>query len=108
ASRMLWDVREAGRIDELIDEFLHTCFGDAYEPMKRFYALLDGGKRQPLCDDLIGRLYRLLDEAYRATKDEAVRGRLDDLTQYARHCELWLDYSTAKDAARQAAFEQMI
>lgn len=108
AARMLWDVREADRLEVLEADFFEQCFGTAQAPMKKFYALLDGGQRQPMSDDLIGRLYRLLDEARAATSDEATLARLDDLTLYARYCELWLDYSTARDAARQAAFEMLI
>jgi hypothetical protein len=76
--------------------------------MAGFYTLLDGTKRQLLCDDLAGRMYRLLDEARGLTGDSAIGARLDDLTLYTRYVELWLDYSTARDAKRQAAFEAMI
>jgi len=108
ASRMMWDVREAGRIEELRADFLEKCFGPARAPMAEFYTLLDGAKRRPLCDDLVGRMYRLLDEARGLTADPAISARLDDLTLYTRYVELWLDYSTAKDAKRQAAFEAMV
>jgi hypothetical protein len=105
---MLWDVREADRVDALIAEFLELCFGSAKAPLRQFYALLDGTHRQPLSDDLVGRMYRLLDEARGLTADAAVLRRLDDLTLYVRYVELWLDYSIAKNAARQTAFEALI
>lgn len=109
AARMLWDVREAQRTESQIAEFLGNCFGDAREPMARFYESLRGGKRKPpLSDDLLGRLYRALDEARARTSDPAVHARLDDLTLYTRYVELWLDYANAKDAARQTAFEALI
>jgi hypothetical protein len=108
AARMMWDVGEAKRVDELTADFLDKCFGPARGPMANFYALLDGAKRQPLSDDVIGRMYRLLGEARRLTQDAAILQRLDDLTLYTRYVELWLDYSSAKDAKRQAAFEAMI
>lgn len=108
ASRMLWDVHEADRTDAAVVEFLELCFGPAREPMKKFYALLDGAKRYPLCDDLVGRMYRLLDEARGLTKDSAVLTRLDDLTLYVRYVELWLDYSTTAGAERQTVFEAVI
>ena len=108
AARMMWDVREAKRIEELTADFLEQCFGTARAPMAKFYALLDGGKRQPLCDDLIGRMYRLIEEARGLTREPTTLARLDDLTLYTRYVELWLDYSTARDLQRQAAFEQMI
>jgi len=108
AARMLWDVREAVKTPAAIDEFLRLAFGSAAEPMGRFYELLDGTHRKPLSDDLIGRMYRLLDEARRKADDPASRARLDDLVQYTRYVELWLDYSTATGPARQAAFETML
>lgn len=108
AARLLWDVREAGRVPSLRDEFLTLCFGSARAPMAKFYALLDGSERRPLCDDLVGRLFRLLDEAHGLTDDAAIRARLDDLTLYARYVERWLDYSIAQGTARQAAFEALI
>ncbi len=108
ASRMLWDPREAGRIDELTADFMEKCFGPSREPMAKFYQLLDSSKRQPLCDDLLGRMYRLIDEARGLAHDPAVLARLDDLTLYTRYVELWLEYSTAKNQPRQAAFEALI
>lgn len=108
AARTMWDVREAARVEDITADFLENCFGTAPGPMAKFYTLLDGTKRQPLSDDLIGRMYRLLDDARGLTRDAAALARLDDLTLYTRYVELWLDYSTSKDAKRQAAFEAMI
>jgi len=108
ASRMLWDVRESENVAQRTAMFLRDCFGSAREPMTKFYDLLDGTRRQPLSDDLVGRMYRLLDEASGQTDDAAVRSRLDDLTLYTRYVELWLDYSIASGAERQAAFEAVI
>jgi hypothetical protein len=108
ASRMLWDPREAGHIEELTADFLDKCFGSAREPMAKFYGLLNGAKRPPLCDDLVGRMYRLLDEARGLTQDPGALARLDDLTLYTRYVELWLEYSSAKDQTRQPAFEAVI
>jgi hypothetical protein len=108
AARMLWDVREADRTDALVADFIERCFGTARDPMKKFYALLDGAKKQPMSDDLIGRMWRLLEEARSRSTDEAVLARLDDLALYTRYCGLYLDYSSATGAARQAAFEQLL
>jgi hypothetical protein len=108
AARLLWDVTEAGRVDALVAEFLENCFGGAKEPMAAFYKLLTADRPPPLCDDTVGRMYRLLGEARAKTTDPAVLARLDDLTGYTRYVELWLDYSTASGPARQAAFEALI
>ncbi len=108
ASRMLWDVREAQNLEPLVADFLEKAFGAARGPMGKFYQLLDGAKRQALTDDLLGRMFRLLDEARQAAADPAIRARLDDLVHYTRYCELYLDYSSATGAARQAFFEQLL
>ncbi|HYH68602.1 MAG TPA: DUF4838 domain-containing protein [Urbifossiella sp.] len=108
AARLLWDVKEADTIDAQVADFLDKCFGPAKAPMGDFYKLLTGEKAPLLCDDTVGRTYRLLADARGRVTDPAVHARLDDLTGYVRYVELWLDYSTATGPARQAAFEQLI
>jgi hypothetical protein len=108
AARMLWDVKEAKNLDSLAADFLEKAFGSARTPMAKFYALLDGSKRQALSDDLIGRMYRLLDEARGLTQDAATRARFDDLTLYTRYVELYHDYASAQGKDRQTAFEQVM
>lgn len=107
AARMLWDVNEAKNIDALVTDFLDKSFGPAREPMRKFYMLLDGTKKQAVSDDLLGRMWRLLDEARGLTKDDATLARLDDLALYTRYCGLYLDYSSAAGKERQAAFEAL-
>lgn len=108
AARLMWDVREADRVDAHVAEFLENCFGPAKGPMAEFYRLLTADKAPLLCDDTVGRMYRLLAAARAKTADPAVLARLDDLTGYARYVELWLDYATAAGPARQAGFERLI
>ena len=108
ASRILWDVDEANRVEELVDDFLTTAFGDAREPMVQFYQLLDTSKRPLLSDDLLGRMYRLLRQARAATSDLAVHQRIDDLLLYTRYVELFMEYSNATGEARQQALEALI
>ena len=108
AARLLWDVAEADKADALVADFLTNCFGEANGPMGEFYALLTADRAPLLCDDTVGRMYRLLADARAKTTDAAVLARLDDLTGYVRYVELWLDYSAATGAARQAAFEALI
>jgi len=107
AARLLWDVNAANNTDALITDFLDKSFGPARTPMSKFYTLLDGTKRQTLSDDLLGRMFRLLDEARALTTDTAIHTRLDDLTLYTRYVELYLDYSSAAGKERQTAFEQL-
>ena len=108
AARMLWDVREAGRLEALKADFLEKAFGPAREPMREFYRLIDHASRPLPTDDLVGRMYRSLDAAWRLTSDAGVRGRLHDLILYTRYVEHWLDYAAAAEPARQQAFEAMV
>jgi hypothetical protein len=56
ASRILWDIREADRVEEIIDDFLTKCFGTAKAPMGQFYELInkDAQRRSP--SDNVGRM----------------------------------------------------
>ncbi|GEP43630.1 DUF4838 domain-containing protein [Brevifollis gellanilyticus] len=107
AARMFWDVDEAKKIDALVTDFLESSFGAASGPMRKFYEMLDGSKKPSLSDDLLGRMWRRLQEARGLTKDKAILARLDDLALYTHYCGLYLDYSSASGKERQAAFEAM-
>ena len=89
ASRVLWDVREAKRVDDIVADFLEKAFGSAREPMREFYALIteDTQRRSP--SDLVGRMYRHLAAARAAATEAGVLRRIDDLTLYTRHAELY-------------------
>ena len=108
AARMLWDVDEAGRVEELKTDFLSKAFGSARAPMTEFYRVIDGSRRPLLSSDLIGRMYAQLDLAFKATDDAAVRARLHDLALYTRFSELFMAYASEAGADRQAAFEQLM
>jgi len=108
AARMLWDVDEAKRLDALIDDFLARAFGPARAPMGEFYRLIDGANRPLLCDDLLARMYRLLDKAKKLANTPDIHARINDLILYTHYVELFRDYKFAKGAARQAAFERLI
>ncbi|MFN4261269.1 MAG: DUF4838 domain-containing protein [Gemmataceae bacterium] len=108
ASRILWDLNEAERIDELKADFLDKAFGEAAFTMAEFYDLIDGSRKPLMSTHLVGQMYRLLDEALELTEDAKAQARLHDLILYTRYVELWLAYSTASGAERQSAFEQLI
>ena len=117
ASRMMWDVDEAQRMDELIDDFLTKAFGPAKEPMAEFYALIDGSasdpnlpeRSRPLNDDMVGRMYRLLNEARQmAADDDAVRSRIDDLILYTHYVELYRRFDSIDGPKRQQAFDDLV
>ncbi|MBI1371424.1 MAG: DUF4838 domain-containing protein [Phycisphaera sp.] len=103
ASRVLWDVDEASRMDAIVDDFLTRAFGNASEPMREFYRLInqDRSRRPPA--DLVGRMYRQLDAARRATSDPAVHARLDDLILYTRYAELYYAHAAGKSPVEPVA-----
>ncbi len=108
ASRLLWDINDANQIEALTNDFLDKAFGTAREPMAEFYRLIDGSGKPLLSTDLIGRLYRQLDQALKSTQDAAVIARLHDLALYVRYVEMYTEYSQAGGAARQTAFENLL
>lgn len=120
ASRLLWDVRDATpeHVAALQTDFIDRAFGPVREPMERFYHLIEGSRRPLLSDDLIGRMYRLLEESRQMLRERkpdsdpvtaaAVARRLADLVLYTHYVERWSRYSNAKGEARQAEFERLI
>ncbi|MCX6903600.1 MAG: DUF4838 domain-containing protein [Verrucomicrobia bacterium] len=108
ASRMLWDVREAARADELVDDFLTRAFGPAQEPMREFYHQLDGAQPHLVAADQLGRMFRALDQARHLADTPEIGARLNDLLLYARYVDLYRRYEQAKGADRQQAFEALI
>jgi len=103
ASRVLWDVREAGRVDAIVADFLEKAFGTAREPMREFYELIteDTQRRSP--SDIVGRMYRHLAAARAATQDAKVLRRIDDLTLYTRHAELMYAHQNGTAAKEEVA-----
>lgn len=95
ASRLYWDTSLDPQA--IIDDFLDKAFGDAREPMRQFYDLIDRRNRPLFTRDLLGRMYRLLDQARSLTDDPAVHARLDDLVLYTRYAELLLELGGARD-----------
>lgn len=112
AARMLWDVDEAKRKDEIVEDFLDCAFGPAKEPMREFYRRIDGDdvKARLVFDDQLARMFRALGEARKlAGGDAGILARIDDLVLYTRHAELYGRYQNAPAGAeRQTAYEAMI
>lgn len=98
ASRVMWDVREGQRVDMLIEDFLDKAFPSAQAPMREFYRLIarDAQRRSP--SDLVGRMYRQLDAARKATTDRGVQERINHLILYTRYAELY--YALANGAGK--------
>lgn len=109
ASRFLWNVDEAKNAQALREDFLVRAFGPARAPMDRFYAAIDGANKPMLSDDLIGRMYRALEEARKlAAKDARVLARIEALALYTRYVELFHVYEAARGEDRQPAFEALL
>ena len=109
AARMLFDVKEAGRVDALIEDFLTRAFGPAKDPMREFYRQLDASEPHLVGSDQLGRMFRSLVAARKlAAGKPGALARIDDLTLYAHYVDLNTRYSNAKGAARQKAFEALI
>lgn len=106
ASRVLWDIREAQQLDALIADFLEKAFGAAQDPMREFYRLINEDVQRRPPSDLVGRMYRQLDAARRATADPKILERIDHLILYTRHAELYYAYAnrsgSVDDVARHA------
>ncbi len=108
ASRILWDIDEAQRVPELVDDFLRRAFGAAREPMAEFYRQLDGSQSHLVYDDHVGRMYRALADAKQKADRPETQARLDHLLLYTRYADLYDRYAQAEDPTRQAAFEALI
>lgn len=110
ASKVLWDVSQAKRYQAWMEEFVHDCFGVAVEPMRRFYQRIHHIQGRPLLsEDLIGELYRDLQQAHALAKGQAeVLQRIRTLVLYVRYVELYQDYANATGEPRQQAFETLI
>lgn len=106
-ARMLWDVGETDRVDELTDDFLDKAFGQARGPMAEFYRLIDAASHPLLSSDLLGRMYRTLAQAQRQTNDPAVLARINDLIVYTHCVDLYRDYSSAEGADRLREAERL-
>jgi hypothetical protein len=89
ASRVLWNIDEAKRREAIVEDFLERAFGDAREPMREFYRLITEDRQRRPPSDLLGRMYRQLDLAKRATGEPSVRARLADLILYTRYADLY-------------------
>ena len=103
--RLRWTTTVAADVETLVDDFLNHAFPGVQAPMRDFYHLLNRDKSIRSMQDVVARMYRSLQAAFRATADEKVRARLDDLVLYTRYVELYSQYELLGGAARQAKFE---
>lgn len=104
---LLWDTDNAKRVDALIDDFVTNAFGNAKEPMRGFYTLINRDRSLRTSEDVVACMYRFLAEAKALEPDPKVQARLDDLVLYTRYLELYYAYRDAKGEERQQGFEQI-
>ncbi len=109
AGRVMWDVDEAGSVGLIIDEFIEKSFGPAREPMAKFYHLIAVDKERRSAGDLLGRMYRHLDQAQRlADEHSGVLERIEHLILYTRYAELYQQYADATGGAKEKARETLL
>jgi hypothetical protein len=105
--RLLWHTNEAQRVESTVDDFLERAFGDAAEPLREYWRVVDGSQQKPgsyeFFLDRATRMYAALKEARAKTEEPAVRKRIDQLTLYARYVELFARHGQAKGAEKWPA-----
>ncbi|MFA6567266.1 MAG: DUF4838 domain-containing protein [Victivallales bacterium] len=113
-TRLLWDVKEGGKADEIREEFYENCFGKSKQQVRVFYELFDAKRASaasrmgPL---LTIKMYGILKDAMEVADSPAVKRRIEDLVLYTRYCELRMDYTTKSvksEEEKQKAAEALI
>jgi len=107
-TRLLWDVKEAGNVTHIQDEFFKNSFGPAADAMQQYFekCLLKSGKPL-LSQNLIGKMYRLLDKALAQGASPEENARILDFIIYTRYVELMLAYQNAPEAKKKEAFLEL-
>lgn len=113
AARLAWDITQADDVQAIERDFFERAFGPAREPMEAFYRLTyraRPGDRRPLIRrDMLGRMYRYLQQAVELAKDDpAVLARIHDLAVFTRYEDLFQTYDQASGKDRQQAFETLM
>ncbi len=106
AARLLWNVEEDPAA--LVDDFYQTAFGKAAGEMRAFFEECLSGEVRPLVSsDLVGRMYRRLQQAHAAADTPEAAARVLDFAIYTRYVELFIAYRNAQGDARRAAYEAL-
>ena len=104
ANRVLWDVGEADDVATTIDEFLTNMFGPAAAEMANFYDLINVDKEWRSNENLVGSMYKYLDDAVTAADGcDVILDRLYDLVKYTHYVELRANYETDTSQANKEA-----
>jgi hypothetical protein len=110
SAHLLWDLDAVEKVEELINDFLDKSFGEAREPMGRFYHMIaEDYDTQRTEEDLLANMYGYLKEARELTEDLKVLARLDELALYTRYVELWFRFASADrgEEAREKAAQEV-
>ncbi|MEO6906775.1 MAG: DUF4838 domain-containing protein [Abditibacteriaceae bacterium] len=85
ANKMMWNPQLD--VDGILDDFYDKAFGPAAAAMKKYYGYQDASP--PISPGVVGALFRAMDEARQAAKnDPAVMQRLDDLSIYLHYYDV--------------------
>lgn len=104
AAALLWDVTtdpEAVKAD-----LVSRAFPSCPKAARRFFDLIDGASKRPVCEDLFARMYEALDDAWRQAKagTDGERGRLRQLVAYTLFSERLNEYFGTPDERTARAF----
>lgn len=101
ANKFLWNIDDAEKAEALKTEFFEKCFGSAAKTMSAYYKYLDGSKPKIVSEDLLGRMYTLLDKARQeAGKSAEINERINDLVLYTRYVEIYLEMQKTRKAQK--------
>ena len=108
-AQALWDADAPLSAADYRNDFLTNAFGPAAPAMDKFYSVLEG--RALWSENLVGTLYRSLQQGFSLTSDPAIQGRLGDLAVYTRYLELnrklWNRCSSATSGSEQQEFKDL-
>ena len=92
-AQIMWNT--ALTAEELKADFLQKAFPNSLEPMKKFYELIEGSSPKALNRDLLGRMYRYLDEAGKTASIQEKK-RINALICYTRFNEICFTRNAGK------------
>ncbi len=108
AARILWNLDEASRVPAILEDFYARSFGNVAPEMKAYFERCILASGNPLMsEDLLGRMYRTLQQALAKAESPEVRARLRDLVLYTRFAELVFAYESTGGAAHVRAYREV-
>jgi RHS repeat-associated protein len=121
-SQALWDADAPTKsARDYREDFLTHAFGSAKEAARKYYDVLEGpvdevtegGFERPFwSENMLGVMYRALDEGFDASPGAAVEARLTDLAIYTRYLELyrrfWNRCSTQESNGEMLELKQLM